>query len=458
MGLKSRYRLWSRRRKWQKAARDSVDLLREFVYLDEVSVYSLIASKDGMIATEVTDAQASSLQTELSGSLGVSSGFVKGEFGSSLHSGETQSTQVLRKAIVQSTFKDLHARVNDRLAVRPAGEREVAPKIATLADLEALRPDSCWVIDPSTLNRGCLVEMSVTLEAEPIFQARTVMSGVLDIIQDDASFFGIEDLGPLAQGAVISRMLDKLLVGLVPLRGCAIDYVVIVDTSGRDLVVHRMVYEQIVDDLDSEPLFLVGVAEQALFWKDIRRVVFSESTYSVLARLGRSSLQSSWTPLKLVDALGRVLPGMDDALQKMNRSIISTLAQGSVGVASETGSGKQRSVLLSYAGLLADGAGVEVTEAELEEGGLFEGAAGLDANSSVAQWRAAFDPLTDFIQSRSSSAIDRELASHCRTVARLQGGLGQLVVGESTTDIGVPDSQQGAGERLLDTEIIAIYW
>jgi hypothetical protein len=47
------FRQW--RRRW--AAKNEKGMLREFVYLDEVSVYSLIASRLGPIAAEFTDTQ-----------------------------------------------------------------------------------------------------------------------------------------------------------------------------------------------------------------------------------------------------------------------------------------------------------------------------------------------------------------------------------------------------------------
>jgi phage terminase large subunit GpA-like protein len=51
MTLRQRYRNWILQRRWRKARRNENEPLREFVYLDEVSVYSLVASQIGMIVT-----------------------------------------------------------------------------------------------------------------------------------------------------------------------------------------------------------------------------------------------------------------------------------------------------------------------------------------------------------------------------------------------------------------------
>jgi hypothetical protein len=50
------------------------------------------------------------------------------------------------------------------------------------------------VFRPEDLSRGDLVEVDVELEAEPIYQASAVISGMLEIVQDDPAGFGLRDL------------------------------------------------------------------------------------------------------------------------------------------------------------------------------------------------------------------------------------------------------------------------
>jgi hypothetical protein len=458
VGLGRRFRYWRTRRRWRKAARGSAELIREFVYLDEVSVYSLMASKEGMIATEITDAQASSLEAELSGTMSASSGFAKAKTGGRLQTNESKSTQVLRKAIIQSTFKDLYARVGDSLAIRPVANGADPPPCRSLDELVSLPADGAWVIDPSTLVRGSLVEIDVVLEAEPLFQARTVVSGVLDIIQEDTALFGIDDLGPLAQGAVLNRMLDKLLVGLVPLRGQALHYVVLRLGDGRELIVHRIVYDQLADSPEANPLYLVGVAEESLFWKDIRRIVFSESTYSVLARLGRSSLQSAWTPMKLADVLGRVVPDLGDTLAFMNQSMLGLIAQGAAHETRKSVGQAQREALLRFGSMLAEKAGLAVSEEELANAGLLDAAVDLTGDSPVEHWRNACAPITEYLESKSGSPLDRRFAAECRVAARVEAGIAPLLTTPIPGNAIDPAPHAVSDERLLDGEIIAVYW
>ena len=67
MSISSRLGGWLRRLKPQKAPEPPSGLLREFVYLDEVSVYSILASRKGGIATEFTESQTASLNSDVGG-------------------------------------------------------------------------------------------------------------------------------------------------------------------------------------------------------------------------------------------------------------------------------------------------------------------------------------------------------------------------------------------------------
>ena len=57
MRFTSRVRDWLRRPRRRPVTPSSDGLLREFVYLDEVSVYSILASRKGAIPIEFTENQ-----------------------------------------------------------------------------------------------------------------------------------------------------------------------------------------------------------------------------------------------------------------------------------------------------------------------------------------------------------------------------------------------------------------
>lgn len=444
----------SRQRRWRRDAKRSAELIREFVYLDEVSVFSLLASKDGMIASEVTDSHASTIMSETSGSVSASGGIAGASASAKSQTSDTRTTQVLRKAIIQSTFRDLYARVLDSLAIVPASEDDKPPVISSVADLE---PDGSrvWVLDPAALRRGDLIELTVELEAEPLFQARSVVSTFLDIVEKDRAMLGIENAMELAEAAALSRMIEKLGAGFVPLRARARDYAIITLPDEREMIVHRELVAHIEPSAKPTPMYLVGVAEEALFWKDIRSVVFARSEFQVLARVLRPDLQGSWTPLKLVDVLGRIAPQLHEALAVANSGVLEAMAQGAA-APKETGD-QVRLVLHEYADLLADSLGTELDPHDAALALLLEPPDELRPGSSVKQWRAAMEPIAGHIASVTGTEPDRQTAARLRVLAQMKHGLGP---------IGAPRKPDGPTEpgvinadgRLLDTEIIAIYW
>jgi hypothetical protein len=426
--------------------------------LDDVSVYSLVASQFGLIVTELTETQATSLQSDITGTMGATAGLAKAEIASRLQATESQGSQILRKAIVQTTFKELYEATEKLLVLRGGCVVPAASElpIEDLARTAALEPG--LVVDPASLTRGRLLELQVELEAEQIFHAGAFLTDVLEIIRDDFATFGVRSANEIVQLKAYARMLDKLLVGLVPIRGRAVDFE-IVEQNGKEWIVHSSVVASMTaPETRRRPLYLVGVAEQSLFWKDVRRILFSRSSYRVLARLGRDGMQKEWTPLKMVDLLRGIAPELADLIENTSRDLLS-LMSGAIKAEQERQSGddqRVRTALLAYGALLAKRLDVAVTEQELEDAGAVD-PSGLDAGSSADQWRLAFAPISEFIEGRFGLAIDAMALSECRVEARNQAGI--PIGGDSEPAVvKASDGSPVQDERFLDAEIIAIYW
>lgn len=451
----NRWQRWRQRRRW-KAARRHSEPLREFVYMDDVSVYSLVASQVGLIVTELTETQATSLQSEVSAGAGATMPFAKAEVGSKVQAGENHSSQVLRKAVIQSTFKQLHEVASDSgtLGVRATGA--AAPPtvrglegIRRLADAEQGSP---WVFRPEDLSRGDLVEVDVELEAEPIYQASAVISGMLEIVQDDPAGFGLRDLGEMAQLRLVSRMLDKVLAGLVPVRGRCLHYLA-VEVDGQDWLVHQELASQLAGEAIVRPVFVVGVAQQALFWKDVRRVLFSGSNYRVMARLSDGAIQQRWTPVKLVDVIGGVIPDFAATMDTMNRTVLSAMSSAVAARSTDPRAVQVNAAKCTYASLLAARCGIDVSDQDLVAAGLLDPPS-VGASESVLDWREMLAPIAEYVQERSGQEIDRETTADYRVAAITASGLLERTAVPSS-----PATADGpSGERFLDSEIVAVYW
>ena len=117
--------------------------------------------------------------------------------------------------------------------------------------------------------------------------------------------------------------MDGLLVGLVPIRGRLVDYSW-ANIASRDLLVHRLLLDQLAPDtsLTVYPAFVVGVAQHDLFWKDIRRVLFSQAQYTVFCRIAVSGLANRWHPVKITGVLAGIIPQFDEMIRNFSDQAI----------------------------------------------------------------------------------------------------------------------------------------
>jgi hypothetical protein len=431
------------------------------VYLDDVSVYSLVASRLGPIAAEFTETETRSLQSEVASSVSVSAGVAKSDVRSRMQSGESQGSQVLRKSIVQTTFKELYELEEDTLAMTPMSADLDAPEIRSVADLEAAARRSAfdgWIVNPKRMARGQLLELEVDLDAEPVYRMSAVVTAVLEIMQDIESL-GTEGYGQLTEVHFVNRILEKLLAGLVPVRGRAVDYGVVV-LEDTEWLVHRRLLSRLRNDnsLRAYPLYLVGVAEQALFWKDIRRILFSGSRFRVLSRLAQDGLRKSWTPVKLVDVLRSAVP--DLALQVDIASRTALAALGEAAASEQSAERKRqymREALIEYARLLANHYGRDIAKGELIDSGL-PSADHCNSYGSLKGRRDAFKAITRHLEQSLEIESDPLVAAQYRAAALVDAGLS--LDGE-VLPLAAPEGSLTPGfsdERFLDTEIVAIYW
>lgn len=461
MSLQGRLRRWRRKLRRQRAARKQGGApLREFVYLDEVSVFSLTSSRLGPIATEFTATESSSLTGELTGTAGVSAGVLKSEISSRSGTTQTQGTQVLRKATVQATFKDFYEHVEGGFTLRPA--TDTPPDVRDARGLETalgrFRADG-WATPAVELARGQLAEIEVELEAEDIFRVGTVVESFLELFQEAPDLLGPDVRDQFRQVLSVNAVLSKLLAGLVPVRGRAIDYVTI-DASGQEWVVHRKALQQLPADWTRGAcaLDVVAVAEASLFWKDIRRVLFSGSRYSLLSRIGRDGLHNEWTPVKLVDVVRGLAPDVAGQISAAGQGLASAMRRGMAESSPVNGSRiRMLAALEAYGQALAAQYGMEWDPALVTEDILSADPTG--AWATVEDQRPPFESLTHRLRGAFGIDPDREQMAALRYQALSQAGLAPLGGPDVGQVVTVPATQSSDSQiRILDTELIAIYW
>jgi hypothetical protein len=458
MSIGSRFRNWRTKRRRKRAARrGGKGSLREFVYLDEVSVYSLIASRKGAVPSEISESESALLRSETTAQAGANAGVAKGEVSSSLEAQQSSSTQVVRKALVQSTFKELFdlERPNLPLRVDPLSGSPPSLKDASALLDHARTASSVWATAAQELRRGTLLEFDVELEAEGIFRMNAIMNAFFEIVDENPKLLGSASLPNLVDSYMTNQLLERLLVGLVPIRGRVVDYrSVTIDST--EVIVHRTVLDGMSGSgLTVRPLYVVGVTERDLFWRDIRRVLFSHSRYSVLCRLGRDGPQSSWTPVKLVDVLKEVSSDLGSSIQEIGGYLDRQHGLGSTGASDDQNrDAAMQKALIVYANDIVRQYGHELSDDD-------PGALGLSHNGTYETRegrRAAFAELTMRLGAQFDFQAEPLVAAQLREAALDAAGFD--LEGNLPDQVQVAEQAESPSQdpRYLDSNIVAIYW
>ena len=408
-------------------------------------------------------ARRPSLNSDVGGSLSAGFDAIKARLDSKLQAGHVQGSQVLRKAIIQTSFKELHDIERASLALSPL-DADCLPTVHAVADLEErldpLAKDD-WLVDPSTIRRGELLEVEVELEADPIFRMASIITTLRELMEDNEHLFGNAISAQLPQMRSMAQVLEALLVGLVPIRGRLTDYES-AKIGGRDVLVHRLLLEKMPPGKrpKSYPAFVVGVAQRDLFWKDIRRVLFSKAQYTVFCRLAISGLADSWHPVKLVDVLSGIDPQFDELIgefsKRAGQAMSATADASPTSVGQDEHSGTE--IIKAYAELLVrhhcDTLKPDVIDAVIPSISPEH-----DWLGSVDERRAVFSQVTQRVDEALGVATSGEVEYDIRDTAMQNAGLADALAPQSSSGSGhdaapVPSDH----ERFLDAEIIAIYW
>ena len=448
------FRRWlSHRLRRAAVARGTADAtkpLREFVYLDEVSLRSLLSSQTGEVTDTRSEQRSDAQEAQFNSSLGANAPLVgKAEIASRFQTSNSSTLQTSRKATVQSWFREFIELPNLRL-IEPI---DGADRVTDAVDLFALD-------DPSTatraddLTRGSLVEFRVRLSADPVFHVGTIVTEFSTIFDGSPELFaGSSQLATLGEAQRVNKVVQQLLAGLIPVRAEAVDHVV-VQVDGVEFVVRRDAVAGM--DLPEKRLEIVGVTEHLAYWKDIRRVLFSDAEFTMLCRVARGGLHDSWTPVKLADLFRAFAPDMVDQINAASRT---PFLVGSTARSVNTNELLLGAALSEYKDALLRNSGLELTAEQEADVNRAIDALRARAGSVTAQ-RSAFDRLSELLYAMGLSGLDPAENAALRAHVRSSTGLPLFPALSSgmTTSIGVSQPIEDDAARLLDVEVVAVYW
>jgi len=351
----------------------------------------------------------------------------KAELASRFKGSSTASSQVLSRAVAESLFKHLYELVADRLVWSPKLDQDP---------------------QPISLERGALIEVEVELAPDPIYGFNATMGVLTDIADDYPALFDDKATALIiAEAELVTKVLERLLVGLIPLKAEVCDLSA-GEVGGVAVAAPSKFFE--TKGIESTPLSVVGVTEQAKYWRDVRRVLFSKSKFTVLGRISRTGVQPSWTPVKLTEVMRDIAPQFPDMITRVGRVGYSA----PINAREESNRDALERALLHFA-LAAGRESAAAREDEIKE---FARSQRTQADT-LTQQGSAFDALLEWMVRSEILSTEPENMRTLKNRAREASGLKASSAVASIADFVNPNPpEEPAPEALIDLEIIAIYW
>ena len=190
--------------------------LREFIYLDEVSLASLLASQKGEITENITSQSGDEFLAEAGGKISSNTPLLpSGEINSRFQTTNSSSLQTVSKANAQSLFRELYKLEY----LRKVGPVQGPDSAASMEELKSGKFDGA-VHRVANLERGDLVEFKVRLSASWIFQISTMVAEFSEMFDESPTLF-IDHVKftDLYQAKNANKIISKLLAGLIPVDG-----------------------------------------------------------------------------------------------------------------------------------------------------------------------------------------------------------------------------------------------
>lgn len=405
--------------------------LREFIYLDEVSLQSLLVSLHGELTEKKSITDSTSNTKNVGGNIDTNNLTpLKLGFTAQYQSGKSGATQTEKKAIVQSWFRELYETPNI-LGVQPLedGDQDI-------------------IVKSSALQRGTLAELQVVLATDPYFNVVTSISEFFKLSEN------ISELNGYSEIKWQIELLQQLLAGLIPIKAEILNYRAL--KTGDDTY---LVHEDKVTEVSTSKIKvnLVGVTELSAYWKDIRRVLFSNQEFRVLCRISRPGLVQDWNPIKLLDLFGNVIPQKEIHNFKETLKLPSYNADAaSTAEIGNDASSKMRSALEEYIKSSCKHAGGEIGSDEIE-GIIKEVLEGNFDEGSMGDRKVLYEKVDGELASLKID-VPPDIRVTLRESSSEKAGLSHKLFTLASSEAKKIEEKSVAEELFIEAEIIAIYW
>lgn len=418
--------------------------LREFVYLDEVSLKSLLSSQLGDLREETTEERSTAHEAEIAAVAGISA--IGIETNSRYQLSKSNGTQTLRKSLAQSQFKEFIELMRSQVLF---SEQPVPSEGLAGGETNTSRSQLPSIAVDEVL-RGDLIEVSVSLAADPIYRFSAMMSEMSDMAERYPEMVSAPETAAIYnQMGPVNRVLQQLMVGLVPIRATCTDLSLLYGEDDDDDDDAKLVRIKPNEPPSGRAFDIAGVAEVDLFWKDIRRLVFSGDSFRMLCRIAKPGMRTEWTSVKGAEVLTEILPTFSNLLDTASRSGLSPSRLPTRRDEEEPTNHITRILvreICSFSGYN--------DEAELLEVARACGVGAAQQHNDLSSRRAVMNGVLSAVNRALPTPIPRSSWAEIRS--RVESAL-TAYADEPAISEGAEISEEPRNP-LLEVEIIAIYW
>lgn len=294
----------------------TVPPLREFVYLDETSVISLIASTTGGVTEQKSTVKRRQISGSIKGGLGDKSSSLNASVGAT----KERSSEAVRRYVIQSNFKELYEMRADDMVISDEYERHASVPRRIWNGLRS--NNGSEPVTEVDFSRGDLAEVNVNLGSHEVYDFYTAigsMAEMFDLFPEDSEFSRHLDTEEFSMGELeaFSELIDHLLAGLVPIVGKVENYGVIVEDD-EPVIVHEDYASE--NGTECEPLNIVGFVNSDKFWQEETRFLFDDDEYTAYCRLDSDEVSENWMPIKLLSVVDSIVSGLGESISDIPKT------------------------------------------------------------------------------------------------------------------------------------------
>ena len=245
--------------------------LREFVYIDQRSVRSLLASTDsGRVAAEQTDRESNVDTKQDSANVGADAGPVNAGVGTKRTTQQgTETENVYSFGLIQSKFTRLYE------------HEEISPKISLAADGAYNLQDG---LELSTLDRGTVLEFRGTIRLHPLYRVFRAIEYIDTAAPDEAA---------ISEGE--KRLIEESLGNKIPIE---------IEVDGLSVDGDGMISE----GTQGNPFNVVALLDETELWTEPIQTLASNKQFRIFCRV--ESIKPDWYPMKLIRVLESISPNL----------------------------------------------------------------------------------------------------------------------------------------------------